>query len=62
MPKTQEEIAWFVEYLKKALSEVKTMSELADLWTDNVVSVKSLPEALKQELIRAKDEQKSRFT
>lgn len=61
VPKTAEEIAWFVEYMKTALKEVISMNQLADLWTTNVASVKVLPDSLKQEIIRAKDDCKARI-
>lgn len=61
VPKTEEEVRWFVGHIQEELKDVKSMTQLAELWNFNAVAVKSLPEALKGEVIAAKDEAKARL-
>ena len=60
VPKTDEEITWFVDYMRSSLEEVKSMNQLAQLWQDNVNSIKSLPEALRSNIIEWKNSAKVR--
>lgn len=60
VPSTLEEIDWFMKYMTSSFDEVTTMPQLAELWTSNVNSVKALPDELRQQIIRAKDDCKAR--
>lgn len=60
VPSTLEEIDWFMKYMTSSFDEITTMPQLAELWTSNVNSVKALPDELRQQIIRAKDECKAR--
>jgi hypothetical protein len=60
VPTTPEEVAWFTAHIKEQLNEVKTFTQLSELWTFNAPSVKALPDDLKLEVIAAKDEAKAR--
>lgn len=50
----------FMEYMRVALLEVRSMSDLSALWTTNVNLAKGLPEGLKAELIVLKNAAKER--
>ena len=62
VPKTQEEIQWFMEHMGEQLGEVKSIGKLTELWTFNAVAVKSLPENYKAQVIQWKDEAKARVS
>lgn len=61
IPKTEEEIAWFVNYMVTSLKEVEAIKQLEDLWLTNVVAVRSLPDWHKEDIVRAKDDAKARL-
>jgi phage recombination protein Bet len=61
VPKTHEEIEWFVNHMSESLREVTSRKQLAEIWTTNAASTNSLPTAQKQFLIALKDEIKAKY-
>ncbi len=61
VPRNDEEIAWFVDHMLGSLEEVKSMTQLSELWLANALAIKSLAPHLQSKLIRTKDEAKNRL-
>lgn len=61
VPKTEEEIIWFVEHMRESLLAVKSMGKLAELWNFNAVSVKALPERERGIVVELKNACKERL-